>query len=120
MNHLLDELESQTQPDTLALLRDLGDVMRLPDDAGRNKLNDIYKAVISLPERARTMKTLAESLRITIELERAAFGMDRKQPGEGGADGAAPMRPMTDTERAVRLAHIINSLRAGRTQELPA
>ena len=51
----------------------------------KDKLNDLYRKIISLPERARTAKTLAETLRITIDMERQAFGMDAK-----GADGAAP------------------------------
>ncbi len=84
-NALLDELEKHTDPTTLELLNELGELLRSPDDAGQDKLNDLYRRIISLPERAKTAKTLAETLRITVDMERQAFGMDAK-----GADGAAP------------------------------
>lgn len=82
---LMDELEAQVGPDNAALLSDLGAMLRNPDENGQDKLNDLYRRVISLPERARTAKTLAETLRITVDMERQAFGMDAK-----GADGATP------------------------------
>lgn len=82
---LMDELEAQVGPDNAALLSDLGVMLRNPDENGQDKLNDLYRRVISLPERARTAKTLAETLRITVDMERQAFGMDAK-----GADGATP------------------------------
>lgn len=117
-NRLLDELEAQVSPENQEAMRELGKLMFSPNQAGRDALNDIYMAVIGTPERAKTMKTLAESLRITVELERAAFNMDGKRPGgEGGADGAPTVRAMSDTERAVRLAHILNQIREGAAQE---
>ena len=82
---LMDELESQVGPENASLLADLGDMLRSPDDAGQDKLNDLYRKIISLPERAKTAKTLAETLRIAVDMERQAFGMDAK-----GADGATP------------------------------
>ena len=82
---LMDEMEAQVGPEKAALLAGLGEVMRSPDDAGQDKLNDLYRKIISLPERAKTAKTLAETLRIAVDMERQAFGMDAK-----GADGATP------------------------------
>jgi len=82
---LLEELEPQVGPDNAALLADLGDMLRSPDESGQDKLNDLYRKIISLPERAKTAKTLAETLRIAVDMERQAFGMDAK-----GADGATP------------------------------
>ena len=82
---LMDELEAQVGPDNAALLADLGDMLRSPDENGQDKLNDLYRKIISLPERAKTAKTLAETLRIAVDMERQAFGMDAK-----GADGATP------------------------------
>ena len=75
---LLDELEGQTGADTVALLSELGDLMRNPDAHGQDKLNDLYHKVISLPGRAKTMKDLGESLRVLVALERQAFGLDDK------------------------------------------
>lgn len=85
VNRLMDEMELQAGPENAALLADLGEMLRNPDENGQDKLNDLYRRIISLPERAKTAKTLAETLRITIDMERQAFGMDAK-----GADGAAP------------------------------
>lgn len=77
-NALLDELEQHTDAETLALLKELGEYMHKPDPkTGRDRLNEIYQAVISLPERSKTMKTLAESLQKLVDMERQAFGMDK-------------------------------------------
>lgn len=86
-NALLGELEAQTDPDTLNLLRDLGDLMRSPDDEN-DRLADLYQRVIALPERSKTMKTLAESLQKLVDMERTAFGMDAKDAG--GATAGTP------------------------------
>ena len=80
---LMDEMEAQVGPENAALLAGLGEVMRSPDENGQDKLNDLYRKIISLPERAKTAKTLAETLRIAVDMERQAFGMDAK-----GADSA--------------------------------
>ena len=77
-NALLDELEQQTNPETLALLNELGELLRNPDDKGMDKLNDLYHAIIALPERSKTMKVLVESLQKLVDMERTAFGMDAK------------------------------------------
>ena len=82
-NALLEELEKQTGQ--VPELQELGELLRNPDERGTDKLNDLYQAIISLPERSKTMKVLADSLRITVDMERQAFGMDAK-----GADGAIP------------------------------
>lgn len=84
-NALLDELEKQTDPDTLVLLDDLGELLRAPDANGMDKLNDIYQKVISLPERSKTLKVLTESLQKLVDMERQAFGMD-KDAAQGGAN----------------------------------
>ena len=82
---LTDELEAQVGPENAARLADLGELLRNPDENGQDKLNDLYRKIISLPERVKTAKMLAETLRITVDMERQAFGMDAK-----GADGATP------------------------------
>lgn len=84
-NALLSELEQQTDPNTLAMLKELGDLLRREDDNGQDRRNDLYQKVISLSERSKTMKTLADSLRVMVDMERTAFGMDKEQ--EKVADG---------------------------------
>jgi len=73
LRKLVDELEHQT--DNAELLAKLGEIMYDPDEKGKDRLNEIYHAVISLPERTKTMKALAETLKILIGLEREAFGI---------------------------------------------
>ena len=102
---LMDELEAQVGPENAALLADLGDMMRSPDDAGQDKLNDLYRKVISLPGRAKTAKTLAETLRITVDMERQAFGMDAK-----GAEGAAP-GTVGYVPPSVQILHVVAPVR---------
>lgn len=102
--HLMDELEAQVGQGNAALLADLGEMMRSPDDAGQDKLNDLYRRIISLPERAKTAKTLAETLRITVDMERQAFGMDAK--GADSAPGSAGYVPPS-----VNIIHVAASAR---------
>lgn len=83
--NLLTELELQTGPDAAAMLADLGELMRSPDDKGQDKLAEIYQKVISLPGRVKTMKDLGDSMRVLIGLEREAYGIegddDKSQSG---------------------------------------
>lgn len=78
-NSLLSELEQQTDPDTLVMLQELGELLRKEDSTGQDRRNDLYNKVISLSERSKTMKTLADSLRSVVDMERTAFGMDKEQ-----------------------------------------
>lgn len=71
---LLAELEAQTK-NVPELVR-LGEILRNENDNGQDKLNDVYMAVISLPERTKTLKALAESLKHLIGLEREAYGIN--------------------------------------------
>jgi DNA polymerase III delta prime subunit len=66
---LFEELEGQLG-DVVADLGKLGELMFDPDDKGVDKLNELYRKIISLPGRTDTAKKLSESLRILIELER--------------------------------------------------
>lgn len=75
-NRLFDELEKQTDPANLALLEDLGEMLRREDPKGQDKLNDLYQKVIGLSERSKTMKVLADTFRVLVDIERTAFGMD--------------------------------------------
>lgn len=93
---LMDELEREVGVEAVELLDQLGDLMRSPDDNGRDKLNDLYRYVISLPERAKTAKTLTETLRITVDMERQAFGMD-KDAGASNSDGS--LAPTIDVSK---------------------
>ena len=107
---LLEELEYQTGAENVFLLASLGDMMRSPDEYGRDKLNDLYRAIVSLPGRAKTMKDLAASLVSLIDKEREAFSIGAKTPnGDDGAGSGASLRDLTDAERAVRLSRLLGS-----------
>ena len=105
VNRLMDEMELQVGPENVAMLADLGEMLRSSDANGQDKLNDLYRRIISLPERAKTAKTLAETLRITIDMERQAFGMDAK-----GADGATP-GAAGYVPPAIRVVHVTAPVR---------
>lgn len=79
-NNLFDELSAECA-DVLAL-RKLGELMFSPDDNGRDKLNEIYHSIISLPERVKSAKALSETLKNLVGLERQAYGLDDVQPNK--------------------------------------
>lgn len=75
---LFDELEHVVGVENAEQLESLGELLRKPDERGQDKLNDIYQKMISLPNRVKSAKDLAETLRVLIGLERQAFGLDDK------------------------------------------
>lgn len=79
-NVLFDELSAECAD--VDALEKLGELMIEPDDNGRDKLNEIYHAVISLPERVKSAKALSETLKNLIGLERQAYGLDDMQPNK--------------------------------------
>lgn len=103
---LLEELEQQAGGEQVAMLEQLGELLRSEDDKGQDKLNDLYHKVISLPGRAKTMKDLGESLRVLVTLERQAFGLDNA--GTDGDSTNSPTKQLTDAERAVRLSRLMS------------
>jgi hypothetical protein len=77
---LLAELEGQTS--SRELLDQLGELLRAPDDTGLDRLNDLYRKVISTPSRVDSAKKVAETLKHAIGMEREAYGLDDKKPTE--------------------------------------
>lgn len=73
-NALFDELEAECAD--IEALRTLGQMMLDPDENGRDRLNELYHAIISMPERVKSMKALSETLKNLIGLERQAYSMD--------------------------------------------
>lgn len=72
-NLLFDELSAECAD--VAALENLGDLMLNPDDKGRDRLNEIYQKVISMPSRVKSLKDLIDSLKNLIGLERQAYGI---------------------------------------------
>lgn len=75
-NMLFDELGAQCAD--VSALEQLADIMLDPDDKGRDRLNEIYQKVISLPSRVKSMKDLSDSLKTLIGLEREAYSIENK------------------------------------------
>ena len=65
---LFAELEGQI--DGLEDFAKLAELMAEPDDNGSDKLNELYKKVISFPSRVDSAKKLSDALRVLVELER--------------------------------------------------
>lgn len=71
--NLLGELEAIY--DNLPELQSVGEALRSENEKGVDKMNDAYRAIISLPERSKSLKALGESMKTLIALERQAFGI---------------------------------------------
>lgn len=110
---LFKELEQQTDPETLELLRDLGDFLRDENERGEDRRNDLYRRILSLPERSKTMKLLADTLKVLIDLQRTAYGMDKEPERKDDplttmltriASGSSGLKPVLhDPERSKSL-----------------
>ncbi|WP_208952084.1 hypothetical protein [Rahnella sp. ChDrAdgB13] len=73
-NALFDELGAECAD--VEALRKLGEMMLDPDDNGRDRLNEIYQSIISMPERVKSVKALSDALKNLIGLERQAYDID--------------------------------------------
>lgn len=73
---LLAELEAQTFDP--AMTAQLGELMRAPNDDGVDKLNDLYRKIISTPGRIDSAKKLVEAMKSVVAMEREAFGLDKE------------------------------------------
>lgn len=83
---LLVELESVTG--NIELFEQLGEILRAPDDKGQDKRNDLYQKVISMSGRVSNMKSLSDTLKTLIGLEREAYGINAAA-GDGGDETPA-------------------------------
>lgn len=78
---LFAELDSTT--DALELMEQIGELMASPDEAGIDKMNELYRKVISLPGRVDMAKKLVETLEKLINAERRVFNI-KDDDGDGG------------------------------------
>ncbi|CNG79642.1 hypothetical protein [Yersinia frederiksenii] len=70
-NALFDELGAECAD--IEALRKLGELMLDPDENGRDRLNEVYQSIISLPERVKAVKALSDAMKNLIGLERQAY-----------------------------------------------
>jgi hypothetical protein len=73
-NALFEELGAECAD--IEAFKKLGELLANPDQNGRDKLNEVYMSVISMPERVKSMKALSETLKNLITLERQAYSID--------------------------------------------
>ena len=71
---LFEELELQTS--NVDLLKDLAALMLQDGGEAQDKRNELFNKVISLQSRSTTVKTLTESLKNLVAMERQAFNVD--------------------------------------------
>lgn len=76
---LLTECEAETTEPQV--FKELGEIMRAPDKAGADYMAEAYRKAISLPQRIKGVKELAETLRVLIGLEREAYGIVGQEGG---------------------------------------
>lgn len=93
---LLEELEGQTG--STELLNELGELLRREDEKGVDKLNDLYRKVISSAGRVTSFKALTDALKNVIGMERETWGMSA-QPANTGDD----MANLTDADLDARI-----------------
>lgn len=105
VNSLLDELEVMVGQEQVERLVEMGELLRREDESGKDRLNDLYHQIISLPGRSKAMKDMTASLQALVGMERTAYGMDDKHLAAAGG----VVKDMTDAERAVRLANLLKS-----------
>ena len=86
-NALFDELGAECAD--VESLRKLGDIMLDPDENGRDRLNEIYQSIISMPERVKSVKALSDALKNLIGLERLAYDI-------GGPEGDNVVGKLSD------------------------
>ena len=80
----------------------LGEMLVAPDENGQDKLNDMYRAAIGLPQQIKNVKLLADAIKVLIELERRVLKID--EIPDSPFDSAAGM---TDAQRASRIANLL-------------
>lgn len=98
---LLTECEAEAGDP--GLFAALGDMLRSPDERGQDKLNEVYQKAISLPQRIKGVKELAESLRILVAMEREAYGIGVDDKPKG------PLEGLSDDEINARIRACIPS-----------
>lgn len=95
---LLAELEAQTaEPE---LFRQIGELLACPDEKGQDRLNEAYHKAISLPQRIKGAKDLADTLKTLVGLERQAFGVADNAEGDKPDDGPLSERILQARRRA--------------------
>lgn len=71
--------EHEAMADNGPLFAQLGEILASQDEKAIDRLNDIYRKVIDLPQRTKGLKELSETLKTLIALEREAYCIDKEE-----------------------------------------
>lgn len=74
----LQELELLGRPDFQDLLEEVGNAMRKENSMGVDKMNDLYRYVISLAGRVKMAKDISASLGVYIPMQRKILKLDQE------------------------------------------
>lgn len=96
----------EVELDHPAELEKLGELLRSEDEFGNDKLNDLYRAAIGLPQQVKNAKALADALKVLIELERRILKIDDQPVGDGSGI------VLNDAQRASRIAFLLSKAQA--------
>lgn len=109
LSTLSDKLTEELLHETvnLELYKQLGELMRAPDEKGKDRLNEIYTKVISSGSRISSFKALIESQKTLIGLQRQNVGL--ADNANGAADTPQVTEDMTPQETARRVAFVFAS-----------
>lgn len=91
---LLAELEISSG--NIELFEELGVFLRDEDEKGQDKRNDLYNKVISMSGRVSNMKSLSDTLKTLVALEREAYGL-----ATAGDDDPSKPAAYTKVERVI-------------------
>lgn len=108
---MLNELEALT--DNRELFSSLGEMLADPGEKGVDKLNELYRKVIDLPQRIKGIKELSDTLKTLIGLEREAWGLAQVVDKPPEPEQIDPM------ETARRIAFMLASANHQITQGQP-
>jgi hypothetical protein len=103
-DRLTEELMHETE--NLELYEKLGELMHEPDDKGKDKLNEIYRKVINSGSRINSFRSLVESQKTLIGLQRQNVGLADNANGEANSEQKTEI---SDTEAARRIAFVFAS-----------
>lgn len=98
---MLAELEMQTGG--VEELERMADMLASPDDKGVDKMNDLFRKVISTPGRIDSLKKVSETMKNLITLEREAYGLATAGNEGDRASPTAKLTELTD-ERLAAIA----------------
>lgn len=92
----------------------IGEILRDQNDSGQDKLNDLYRAAISIPQQVKNVKLLAESLKTLIELERKVLKIDTTPDPSDSAKalGEGIVKGMSEASKSFRddlMAELVGS-----------